>query len=311
METKGKSSKIIIGAVLGALFLTVIIGGLIVNKNNKAINQLSSENTKLETVVQERDSMVNEFISAFDSIESSLTFINKKRGQLVLNQDEMTVSQKDAIVRDIELMNTMLEESSIKIEKLEKDLKNSGYQLSSFKKKVASLNKQIEQQNQQIAEFQLKFEAQSQQLAMVSYEKDSLQNEVLSIQDTIQKRDELLAQMKDVIGQQTYELNKGFFAYGTTKELTDNGVIEKEGGFLGVGKSKIIPPNFNQDYFTKVDITEDRSIELNAKKVKLISEHPVESYKLIEEDGLITRLEIETPQEFWKMSQYAVIEVKM
>uniref|UniRef100_UPI0032165191 Cbp1 family collagen-binding glycoprotein adhesin n=1 Tax=uncultured Draconibacterium sp. TaxID=1573823 RepID=UPI0032165191 len=311
MEKKEKSSKIITGAVLAALFLTVVIGGLIVNKNKKAINQLSSENTKLEMVVQERDSMVNEFISAFDTIESSLTFINEKRGQLVLNNNEITVTQKDAIIRDIELMNTMLEESSLKIEKLEKDLKNSGFQLRSFKKKVASLSEQIEKQNQQIAEFKLQFEAQNKQLAAVSYEKDSLQNEVLAIQDTVQKRDELVAQMEELIGQQTNELNKGFFAYGTTKELTENGVIAKEGGFLGIGQSKTVPKDFNEDYFTKIDITQDRSIELNAKKVKLISEHPADSYKLIEEDGLITRLEIETPQDFWKISQYAVIEVKL
>ena len=46
------------------------------------------------------------------------------------------------------------------------------------------------------------------------------------------------------------------------------------------------------------------------RKINLISKHPVNSYKLIEEDGLITKLEIEVPKDFWKISHYAVIEVK-
>jgi chromosome segregation ATPase len=311
METKNKSSKIILGAVLAALFATVIVGGLIINKNKTAINQLSSEKTELEVTVQERDSLVNEFISAFDTIESSLTFINEKRGQLVLANNELTVSQKDAIVNDIQLMNTMLEESSVKIEELEKKLKKSGIQLKSFKNKIAGLNKKVELQNSQISELQVQFEEQGKQLAIVNNEKDRLQDEVLSFIDTLKQRDETIVQKKEIISQQTYELNKGFVAYGTAKELADNNVIAKEGGFLGIGRSKTLLNNFNEDYFTKIDITEERSFDLNAKKVNLISEHPTDSYKLIEKDGLITKLEIETPEDFWKVSQYAVIEVKL
>jgi len=311
MEIKNKSSKLITGAVLITLFLTVLIGGLIINKSNKQVDLLSSEKTKLENVVQERDSMVNEFISAFDTIENSLTFINQKRGQLVLNDNEMSVSQKDAIIGDIQMMNTMLEESSIKMEDLEQKLKKSGIQLKSFKNKIASLNKSIEVQNTQIAELSSQYELQNKQLAMVSYEKDSLQNKVLAILDTVQYRNEMLNQKEEIIDQQISELHKGFFAYGTSKELSDNGVITKQGGFLGIGTSKSLLTDFNEDYFTKIDITEQHSFELNAKKVNLISEHPAESYKLIEENGLITRLEIETPEDFWKISQYAVIEVKL
>lgn len=310
-ETKNKSSKVITTAVLIVLFVTVIIGGLIINKSKKAVHQLSSEYSTLESVVQERDSMVNEFITAFDTIESSLTFINEKRGQLVLKDSEVTVSQKEAIIKDILLMNTMLEESNKKMEELEKKFKKSGIQLKSFRNKIARLNKSIELQNMQISQLKSQVDAQTKQLAVVNYEKDSLQNEVLSFRDTIQTKENIIVEKDVLISEQIAELNKAFFTYGTSKELTDNGVVAKEGGFLGIGRNASLLSNFNEDYFTKIDITEQRSIELNAKKVSLISEHPTDSYKLIEEDGLITRLEIETPADFWKISQYAVIEVKL
>lgn len=311
METKNKSSKIITAAVLAVLFLTVIVGGLLINKSNKAFNQLSSEKTMLEETVQERDSMVNEFIAAFDTIENSLTFINEKRGTLVLKDSEVKVSQKDAIISDIRLMDNMLQESSDKIAELEHKLEKSGIQIRSFRNKIAKLNKKIEQQDSQIADLKYWFDEQQKQLAKVNSEKDSLQTEVLAFRDTVQVKNSIIEQKEGIISEQTRELNKGFFAYGTTKELADNGVIAKEGGLFGIGRSKSLLKNFNEEYFTRIDITEQRSFELNAKKVNLISDHPSDSYKLIEEDGLITRLEIETPADFWKVSQYAVIEVKL
>ena len=311
METKTKSSVVKIVGLFAIVLLAVIIGGtILLNKDKRQLNQLNSENRKLEDVLGERDSLVNEFVSAFDTIESSLTFINERRSQLVLENSETSPSQREAIIQDIKLMNTMLEESSKEIEELEKKLKNSGIQLSSFKNKIASLNQSIEQQNMQIVELTQQVEEQNAQLAMVSYQKDSLQNEVLSFQDTITVKDGIIVQQDEVINQQINELHKAFLAYGTIKELTQNGVVTKEGGFLGIGRNKTLKNDLNEEYFTKIDITEDRSIALNAKKVNLISEHPVDSYRLVEEDGLITRLEIETPEEFWKLSHYAVIEVK-
>ena len=308
MKSKGK----LLGLGMVILLLAIIIGSVIVfNKNSKKINHLNSENTKLENVLYERDSLVNEFISAFDTIENSLTFINERRSQLVLENNEVSSTQKDRIIRDIQMMNTMLEESSKEIMELEKRLKNSGIQINSLKNKIASLTQSIEQQNSQIVALQTQIEKQNTQIAEVNSQNDSLHKEVLAIKETVKEKEEVIEQKEEVISQQISELHKGFLAFGTIKELTDNGVVSKQGGFLGIGRNKILNDELNENYFTKIDITENRSIQLNAKKVNLISDHPVNSYRLVEEDGLITKLEIDTPEDFWKITSYAVIEVKL
>lgn len=306
MKTKGIILVVAIVAVLA-----IVISGIIVNKSRQEVNQLNSEKVELENVLTERDSLVNEFISAFDTIESSLTFINEKRSQLVLENSESTPSQKEAIIRDIQMMNTMLEESSKKIEELEKKLKDSGIKLRSFRNKVARLNKNLEQQNQQIADLKFQFEKQNAELVMANYQKDSLQNEVLTFQDTLIQIEEIIKQKEEIINFQTTKMNSGYWAYGTTKELIENGVVSKEGGFLGIGKNITLNNIINEEYFTKIDITKDSTISLNVKSVNIISEHPANSYKLVEEDGLITKLEIENPEDFWRISNYAVIEVKL
>lgn len=304
------SSKVI--TPLAVLILAVIIVVIVINRKQKEVQLLNSENVELENVLNDRDSVVNELINAFDSIEQNLTFVNERRGKLVIENIESSNSSKnEAIIKDIQLMNTMLEESRAKIDELEEMLSKSGINLRSFKNKIASLNKKIEKQNNQILALQTQLEKQNEQIALVTLQKDSLQHEVISFRDSISLKEAILAEQDTLIRQQIAELNKGFYAYGTYKELEENGVVSKDGGFLGVfGKNKVLQNDLNEAYFTQLDIVENRTIQLNCKKVNLISEHPASSYTLVEEDGLITKLEIEIPEDFWKITNYAVIEVK-
>lgn len=312
MEKKNKAFGLKIVTPLAILILSVIVVVIVINRKQQEVKQLNTENVELENVLGERDSMVNELISAFDSIEENLSFVNKRRNNLVIeNIESNNASKKDALIKDIQLMNEMLEESKSKIEELEKMLNNSGINLRSFKNKIARLNKTIENQNVKIVELQTKIENQHEKIALVTIQKDSLQRQVLSFQDSISHQEEILAEKDTLIKQQIDELNKGFYAYGTYKELFENGVVSKDGGFLGIfGKNKVLQNDLNEAYFTQLNITENRIIPLHSKKVNLISEHPANSYKLIEEEGLITRLEIEIPEDFWKITNYAVIEVR-
>jgi hypothetical protein len=68
--------------------------------------------------------------------------------------------------------------------------------------------------------------------------------------------------------------------------------------------------DFDNKYFTEIDISKVKTIPVNSRKVELITEHPASSYKLIEDNGQIAYLEIENPQEFWKISKYALMATK-
>jgi len=298
--------------LIAGAFLAIVIGGIVLlNQSDKQIKNLNLLNTELENTLTDRDSVVNEIISVLDTIENSLNSVNSKRGHLLLDNSETQPSQKEKVLSDIRIIDQILEENVRKIEELEKKLKSSGIQLSSFKNKIAGLNRTIKQHNKKISEFKLLINSQTEQLAVASQENNYLQSQVVAYQDSLSSQVEIIQQKEEMIIRQTSKINRGFYASGTFKELFENGVIEKEGGFLGIGKNKILRDNLNEDYFTSVDITENRTILLNAKKINFISEHPIDSYKLVEENGFITKLEIEVPEDFWKISHYAVIEVKL
>ena len=296
----------IAGLLLVAAMLAVAIytGVSIYQKKSQEINTLQADKQNMNSELQERDSMVNELMTAFNEIENNLKFIKEKRQQLSLETErEGGRDQKQVIVDDIKMMNEMLEKSSEHIAQLEKKLKKSGIELSSFKKKIAALNQSIEDQNNEIAHLQQQLQEKDILLANMSEQMNVMESELTKKADTLQIKEQ-------VIEEQIGELNKAHIAYGTYKELRDKGVLTKDGGFLGIGKHTAIQENFADDYFTELNIQDTKTIPLFSHKAKVISEHPDSSYSFVEEDGMIAYLQIDNPEEFWKISKYAVIEVK-
>ena len=304
MKTNRKIQNAISIILVVIIVVAALVGISTYTLKKTEIMDLQSQNANINQDLQERDSMVNELVGAFDEIEQNLKYIKEKRQMLSLeSQKEGNYDKKKAIVEDIALMNEMLEKSSEHIEDLEKKLKNSGFQISSFKKKIDALNQNIEDQNTQIVALQQQIEERDVMLADMSQKIDTMQVEIAETKDS-------LMQKQLVIDEKTYELNKGFIAYGTYKELEENGVLTKDGGFLGLGKQVKLKSNLDQDYFTELNIRDTKSIPLFSNKATVVSEHPDSSYSFVEQDGVIAYLNIDNPDEFWKISKYAVIEIK-
>jgi hypothetical protein len=73
-----------------------------------------------------------------------------------------------------------------------------------------------------------------------------------------------------------------------------------------MGKSTKLKDDFNKDYFTKINASQINSILIGAKKVKILTNHPSNSYKLIGE-GTVEKIEILNAEDFWSSSKYLVI----
>jgi hypothetical protein len=88
-------------------------------------------------------------------------------------------------------------------------------------------------------------------------------------------------------------------------------VLTKEGGVIGIGKSRRLSNELNTDYFTISSKLDFESLILGYKSVKIITSHPVDSYKLYQSSKeTIDSLLVLNKTTFWKNSKYLVIEVK-
>ena len=303
METTKKTQLTTI-IIAGILLIVGIVGGVYVyNQKQAEISSLMTERDNTNQMIQQKDSIVNDMETTFNEIEANLKFIKEKRNQISMIQSEGGKNRKQLLVEDVKLMDNMLEESEKKIAELQGKLKKSGLNLASYEKRLKVLTESIESQNIEIAELKKVVEDKNVSLAVLNTKVDSLGLDIKDKVDSINYKQE-------VIVERTNTLNTAHVVTGTFKELKAEGILDREGGILGMGSNKAIQENFDSKNFTELDIRDTKTIPVNAKKAVLISEHPNNSYKLVEENGQIAYLEINDPQEFWRISKYAVIQVK-
>lgn len=289
----------ILSIILGALVIIAVIEIISVNRNykrQKEVNtNLSSENQRLTGNLASRDSLMNDMMATFDQIEKDLSVIKQKRNIISMNSNdpEFRQDKKQAILKDIQMMNSLLDESKARIASLSRKLKDSGVQIAGLQEKINSLTVTLNERDTDIANLKKSLEERDFNIAEMNKNLDSIQ--------VVQMRNET------TIKEQDSEINKAFYAAGTYRDLKEKGLLVKEGGLI---KKKSLQENTDDKYFTKININEVKTIPIHSKKATLITEHPKSSYNLVEENGEIAYLAIENPKEFWKISKYAVVEVK-
>lgn len=303
METRNKTQLASI-IVAGFILIAGIIGGVYVyNQKEAQIEALMVEKVNTNQMIQLKDSMMFDMDNSFMEIESNLKSIKEKRNQVAMIQSEGGKNRKQAIIDDIKLLDNMVEENNKKIADLEQKLKKSGLNAKTYEKRLQSLTETIESQNLEIAELKKIVETKNITLAEMDSKIQNLNTNMAQQADTITYK-------QKVIVDRTDKLNTAHVVLGTYKELKEEGILDREGGILGVGANKAIQENFDPKHFTDLDIRQTKTIPVNAKKAVVRSEHPNGSYKLVEENGQIAYLQIENPEEFWRISKYAVIQVK-
>jgi hypothetical protein len=305
-ERKAKKEGVKKGVMTTTIIalLLLIAGALIVNsmfKNEQKKNVAMIENQKRSytQLLTSRDSVLNEWMLTFDEIEKNLSVVKEKENIISMKStdQEFSKDKKQQILKDIEYVNTLLDQNKKKIASLTSQLKNSGTQIKGLQARIDDLTEQMKQRESEIAELKTTLQQKDFQI-------NELNTKMTDAQIAIAQKD-------DKISHQTDELNKGFIAYGTYKTLKAKGLVSKEGGFLGIGKREGLHQNFSDSLFTQVNIIETKSIPVNSRSAKLITDHPSGSYEMIrDKDNKIASIEIKDPQEFWKISKYAVVEIK-
>jgi hypothetical protein len=294
---KGVVTTSIIGFII-LLFVGIIAFSLYHREHNKLTNLMETQKTSLTDKVNARDSVINEWITTFDDIEKNIAMIKEKEKLITVNSSvaEIPNDKRLQVLEDIKTINTLLELNKTKIAFLTAQLKKSGGTIKVLQTKISELEFSVKQNENEI--FELK-----NYLVEKRFEVQQLNTQMAVMQDSIAKKDEK-------INTQTFELNKAFYICGTYKELKANGLLTKEGGFIGLGKTKSLTGNFPDNSFVQIDLTVTKSISVNSKSAKLISEHPSGSYEfMLDKDKRIISLEIKDPDLFWKVSKYAVVEI--
>lgn len=273
--------------VAGLVFASIYNGE---KKKNLAV--IETQKQYYTGVISSRDSLINETMKTFDEIDKQLNMIKGKQNIISMNANnpEFNKSKKEKILRDISVINSLLDANKKKIGVLNAQLESYGVEILGLKEKVAQLNDSLNQSEIVVSD-----------LKNTVNKKDT---EISQLNGKVNDQTKVIASKDDLIEDQIAELNKAFVAYGTKKELIGKVVLIKS-GVLGLGKKDI---NLNNE-FKQIDISKVTSIPVNSKSVELLSSHSKNSYKFVYDGKIITDIEITNPVEFWK-TKYVIIQVK-
>lgn len=260
--------------------------------------RLLSQVDSLEAISNTDEKQIHKYLGDFNDIQENLNRIKEMEGIISLktsNPSEMQDSAKEQINEDINMIYELLLKNKQTIEEMKRKLSKSDKKMKELERLIDNLQKQIEEKDAEI-------NALKEQLSKLNIHIEILVTQVDSLSQENKVKDNEIAAKTD-------EINTVFYVFGTKKELIEKEVLTKEGGFIGIGKIEKLRQDFNKDYFTKADLTQLNTITLAAKKARIITTHPSDSYK-ISGNEKADKLEITDAKKFWGASKYLVIVVE-
>ena len=277
-----------------AFFVIIILTNFLVSNCSKGSDE--SENSIKDSIenvsgnlngkLNEKDAAIQELVSSFNEIQENLNAIKEKEKIISkVTSDGDVKSKEDQIKEDIQSIYDLMAKNKDRIGSLSKKLKNSKLKIEGLEKMIENMQATLNLKDSEIEELKTKIEGLNVELSNLTTNYKAVENES---------------------NQKTEIINTAFYAIGTSKELKEKNVITKEGGIIGLGKTTKLSSDFNKEYFTKINIEKTTSINLGAKKIKMLTTHPSSSYKLVGEKP-IEKLEITNTKEFWSASKYLVI----
>lgn len=276
---------------IGALLLASCSGKHEERIDSESIADLTAE-------YQEATSFNDSLLLLMGDIYTGLDSINLQEGMLYNMGTGDNVDRRAEIRSNLQNIKARLAANRQVLDQMEARLNASNNKNSVLAKTITQLKERIAQQDQKINELES-------QLAAAKGQIESLNTQVAETQEQVRTETAAKEQAQQETVAVTNELNTVYYAIGTNKELKKNGLLEKK--FLG--STKVLKGQFNASYFTKADKRNLTSIPTNAKKVKIWSNMPADSYNIVENANGTKTIQITNPSKFWSLSSHLIIQI--
>lgn len=252
---------------------------------------------QVQQQIQQKDSVLASFTESMSGIEDDLGEIRARELniQLAKKNDLSPTDLGKQIRQDIQVIDSLINKNKQVIKQLNARLRTSLQEKGQLSTTAAELKEDLEQQ----------LEEREQNLITLKTQLEEVQSTVAILQTEVDS----LTQLND---EKTTALNTAYFVTGDFKNLKEEKILDKQGGFLGIfGGVKTLNDDFDPNKFTRIDIRETSQFSVEGKDVTLVSVHPPDSYQIDKEgSGEKVNLIVSDPDKFWESSKYMVMLVK-
>jgi hypothetical protein len=250
-------------------------------------------------LMAQQDSLLNVFMSEFESISQTVNEVNAKNGIYSLDTSESNVLSKESIIGQVENLDQLLQSKQNQLNDLFKRMKESKVRNEEMEGLISSMQESLSNREAQINELMT-------MLANKDVKIDDILNRVDSMRVTNIELTEEVIKMDE-------ELHMIYYVVGNAKELKDKGITTKEDGILGIGASKKLDVSkLDLSLFTESDERDLLSVPIYSKKAKLITNHPEASYSFVlDSEEKVETLSIVNRKSFWAATDILVVEVSI
>lgn len=267
----------------------------VASTDDTSVDQLVQTRDSLQQVIENQDSLLSLINELGDGMEQIKMLENILSSE---NLQSETPDRRDKIRNDMADIQRTLNERRQRLAELEARLNKSNANNAHLRQAITSLKSQIAAQVTTI-------ESLRKDLASANIYIDQLTQNVDSLNTTVANTIE----EKNVVEQKneelTNQLNTCYYVIGSKSELKAHDIIET--GFLK--KTKIMPEDFQRNYFTTADQRSLTSLPLHSKKAKVLTSQPSDSYQIVNDANGMKVLNITNPEKFWSTYKYLVIQV--
>ncbi|MBO6222947.1 MAG: hypothetical protein J6N56_04120 [Bacteroidales bacterium] len=291
---------------LFATVLAVVLAATSCVENSSKYKQLQAQLDSLQGNYGTQKTQLDEVFSVLNEVEEGLKDIRQKEDLLAMESQkdgiDVPESQRVRIMEDVYAVKDAINRYKEKIEQLKKD---SSLKSVEFKKKLNALHKELEEKSRAIETLQNQLKEKDLIISQKEQTIDSLEHQASDLKEDITVLTGEKEELKDKVDSQDRALFSAYYIVGSKEELIEAGVISKGGLF----KSSKVSYEAEKTSFIKIDYREISTINTNAQKAKVLSNHRKGTYSIEDVDGEAI-INISDPEGFWEQTKYLVIQTQ-
>jgi len=285
-----------------AVIAAIVFGTVSCVENSSKYKAVVAQRDSLELVKQTLDSSYNQTLGIVNDIESGFAEITQTQKDMKVNlkgAETKSANKKEQIAAQMATIKQGIEQNKAKIAELRKLASKKGKENTQLIETIKHLQAEMDEKTAQIQSLQAELEQKNIKITEL--------NTTVSVQSkNIADQQNVMEQQKSTIKTQDTDLNSVWYCVAPSKKLKDAKILTNTGLFQS---KKVLAVDFDKSAFTQVDLRNVTSIPTNSKKAKVISSHPVDSYKLTTGDDKNITIEITNPSKFWSVSKYLVVQI--
>jgi hypothetical protein len=255
------------------------------------IKDLAKEDSIKSVQANQKDSLITSYLNDLNEIQENLDRIKHREKIITMKPAEMTSTDKQSVVAELKELDEWIVLNDKKMNNLQARLKKMDTKSNKLESLVAHLTQEIAEKDEEIADLQSQLGKANDSIKFLSYRFND------SIYIIKQQRAQIAV------------LTTVYYISGTMKELEDKGVINKEGGFIGMGRVAEITNSVDNNMFVKANMNSLKGVNLHGKFRRFITVHPDKAFQVITSANSDS-VAINMPATFWSESKYLVVATK-